>query len=34
MKIDKCVKESFAVIGKEESTSDGESFVQESAKRR
>lgn len=29
MKINKCVKESFAVIGKEGSTSDGGNFVQE-----
>ncbi|MDE7253421.1 MAG: GyrI-like domain-containing protein [Acetatifactor sp.] len=29
MKINKCVKESFVVIGKEGSTSDGETFVQE-----
>ena len=29
MKINKCVKESFVVIGKEGSTSDGEIFVQE-----
>lgn len=28
MKIDKCVKKSFAVIGKEGSTSDGEAFIQ------
>ncbi len=28
MKIEKCVKQSFAVIGKEGSTSDGESFIQ------
>lgn len=28
MKINKCVKESFVVIGKEGSTSDGEVFVQ------
>lgn len=29
MKINKCVKESFVVIGKEGSTSDGETFIQE-----
>ena len=28
MKIEKCVKESFAVIGKEGSTSDGDGFIQ------
>lgn len=28
MKINKCVKESFIVIGKEGSTSDGENFIQ------
>lgn len=28
MKINKCIKESFAVIGKEGSTSDGEGFIQ------
>ena len=29
VKINKCVKDSFVVIGKEGSTSDGENFVQE-----
>ena len=28
VKINKCVKESFIVIGKEGSTSDGENFIQ------
>ena len=28
MKIEKCVKEAFAVIGKEGSTSDGDGFIQ------
>ena len=28
MKIEKCIKESFAVIGKEGSTSDGKGFIQ------
>ena len=28
MKIERCIKESFVVIGKEGSTSDGEGFIQ------
>lgn len=28
MKINKCVKESFTVIGKEGSTNDGDGFIQ------
>ena len=28
MKVEKCIKESFAVIGKEGSTLDGQGFIQ------